>query len=93
MLIDTDVHNDFGDLTAYLPRVWHDRWRRVGTGAGSVHEGNPRGVLRRDADSPGGGPPASDPEFLITDHLDPAASRSDPTPTTPTRSPPPTTTA
>ena len=70
MLIDTDVHNDFGDLTQYLPRVWHDRWRRVGIGAGSVHEGNPRGVLRRDALPPDGGPPASDPVFVVTDHLD-----------------------
>jgi uncharacterized protein len=70
MLIDTDVHNDFGDITPYLPRVWHERWRRVGTGAGAVHEGNPRGVLRRDAQPPGGGPPASDPVFLLADHLD-----------------------
>jgi len=70
MLIDTDVHNDFGDIAEYLPRVWRDRWRRVGIGAGSVHEGNPRGVLRRDAQPPDGGPPASDPVFLLTDHLD-----------------------
>jgi predicted TIM-barrel fold metal-dependent hydrolase len=70
MLVDTDVHNDLGDLTEHLPRVWHDRWRRVGSGAGSVHEGNPRGVLRRDATPPGGGPPASDPQFVLSDHLD-----------------------
>src|SRR5215213_1217863 len=70
MLIDTDVHNDFGDIADYLPRVWRDRWKRVGSGAGSVHEGNPRGVLRRDAQPPDGGPPASDPVFVLTDHLD-----------------------
>jgi uncharacterized protein len=70
LVIDTDVHNDLGDLTDYLPRVWHDHWRRVGFGAGSVHEGNPRGVLRRDARPPSGGPPASDPVYVITDHLD-----------------------
>jgi uncharacterized protein len=70
MLVDTDVHNDLGDLTEHLPRVWHDRWRRVGSGAGSVHEGNPRGVLRRDARPPDGGPPASDPQFVLSDHLD-----------------------
>lgn len=70
LVIDTDVHNHLGDLTAYLPRVWHDRWRRVGIGAGSVHEGNPRGVSRRDAGTPDGGPPGSDPAFLVSDHLD-----------------------
>jgi uncharacterized protein len=70
MLIDADVHNEFGDLTDYLPRVWHDHWRRIGTGAGAVHEGNPRGVLRRDAVPPDGGLPASDPAFLVADHLD-----------------------
>lgn len=70
LLIDTDVHNSFGDITAYLPRVWHDRWRRGGVGVGPIHEGNPRGVGRRDARPPRGGAPASDPEFLVTDHLD-----------------------
>lgn len=70
LLIDTDVHNDVGDVDDCLPRVWRDRWRRVGSGAGSVHEGNPRGVLRRDAWPPDGGPPGSDPLFLLTDHLD-----------------------
>ncbi|HVX45737.1 MAG TPA: amidohydrolase family protein [Mycobacteriales bacterium] len=69
-IIDTDVHNAFGDLCPFLPRVWHDRWRRNGLGVGGIHEGNPRGVSRRDATPPGGGAPAGDPEFLITDHLD-----------------------
>lgn len=68
--IDTDVHNRFGDITAYLPRVWHDRWKRNGAGVGPIHEGNPRGVPRRDARPPDGGPPGSDPSFLVTDHLD-----------------------
>jgi predicted TIM-barrel fold metal-dependent hydrolase len=70
MLIDTDVHNYMADVTPYLPRVWHDRWTRIGFGVSPVHEGNPRGVQRRDASTPDGGPPASDPVFLVTDHLD-----------------------
>jgi predicted TIM-barrel fold metal-dependent hydrolase len=70
LLIDADVHPDFGDLTEYLPRVWHERWQRIQAGAGSVHEGNPRGVSRRDAEPPGGGAPASDPAFVVSDHLD-----------------------
>jgi uncharacterized protein len=70
VLVDTDVHNHFEDVTPYLPRVWHDRWTRIGFGVSPVHEGNPRGVHRRDALTPNGGPPASDPGFLVTDHLD-----------------------
>jgi predicted TIM-barrel fold metal-dependent hydrolase len=70
LLIDTDVHNYIADITAYLPRVWHDRWTRIGFGVSPVHEGNPRGVQRRDARTPDDGPPASDPVFLVTDHLD-----------------------
>ncbi len=69
-IIDADVHNSFGDLAPYLPRVWRERWRRVGGGVGGIHEGNPRGVARRDATPPGGGAAASDPEFLIRDHMD-----------------------
>ena len=70
LLVDADVHPDFGDLIEYLPRVWHERWQRILTGAGSVHEGNPRGVARRDAQPPSGGPPASGPEYVVSDHLE-----------------------
>ena len=68
-VVDTDVHNALPDLLPYLPRQWQDRWAATGLGAGTGYT-NPRGVLRRDVTPPGGGPPASDPLFLISDHLD-----------------------
>jgi predicted TIM-barrel fold metal-dependent hydrolase len=68
-LIDTDVHNAFGDMTEFLPRVWHDRWRFAAGGVGAIYH-NPRGVLRRDVSPPNGAAPASDPQYLVTDHLD-----------------------
>lgn len=69
MMIDADVHNAIPDLTPYLPRQWQERWRRFGTGVTTNHA-NPRGVHRRDVTPPNGGPPASDPLFLLSDHLD-----------------------
>jgi len=68
-IIDTDVHNTMGDLIPYLPRQWHDTWNAQHIGAPGMWR-NPRGVSRRDADTPSGGAPASDPWFLLTDHLD-----------------------
>jgi predicted TIM-barrel fold metal-dependent hydrolase len=67
--IDTDIHNAFGNLLPYLPRVWRDRWAAVGMGAGWNYS-NPRGVSRRDVTPPNGAAPASDPLFLLSDHLD-----------------------
>jgi len=68
-LIDTDVHQALPDLRPYLPSHWRDRWLTVGLGAGTGYV-NPRGVLRRDTISPRGGGPASDPAFVLEDHLD-----------------------
>src|SRR5918997_1232145 len=68
-LIDTDVHQALPDLRPYLPSHWRDRWLAVGLGAGTGYV-NPRGVLRRDTISPRGGGPASDPHFVVEDHLD-----------------------
>lgn len=68
-IIDTDVHNTMGDLIPYLPRQWHDTWHRQHIGAPGLWQ-NPRGVARRDADPLRGGAPGSDPEFLLSDHLD-----------------------
>ena len=68
-LVDTDVHQAFPDLLPYLPGQWRDRWAATGLGTGTGYT-NPRGVLRRDVTPPGGGPPASDPLFLLSDHLD-----------------------
>ena len=69
LLIDTDVHQALPDLLPHLPRQWRDRWATTGLGTGTGYT-NPRGVLRRDVTPPNGGPPASDPLFLISDHLD-----------------------
>lgn len=67
--VDTDVHQAIPDLRPFLPRQWRRRWYDTGlaTSTGYV---NPRGVLRRDARPPHGGPAASDPLFVISDHLD-----------------------
>jgi predicted TIM-barrel fold metal-dependent hydrolase len=68
-LIDTDVHQALPGLHHYLPSHWRDRWAAVGLGAGTGYL-NPRGVLRRDTTPPSGGGPATDPAFLVSDHLD-----------------------
>ena len=67
--VDTDVHQAIPDLRPFLPRQWRDRWSETGL-ATSTGYSNPRGVQRRDARPPNGGPPASDPLFVISDHLD-----------------------
>ncbi len=66
--VDTDVHQALPDLMPFLPRHWRDRWQSTGLGT-STGYANPRGVQRRDAQPPNGGPAASDPLFLISDHL------------------------
>lgn len=68
-LVDTDVHQAVHDLLPYLPLQWRERWATTGLGTGTGYS-NPRGVLRRDTVPPQGGPPASDPLFLLSDHLD-----------------------
>jgi len=68
-IIDTDVHNTMGDLIPYLPRQWHETWNALHIGAPGLWR-NPRGVNRRDANTPNGSAPASDPWFLLEDHLD-----------------------
>ena len=70
LIIDTDVHNAIGDLTPYLPKVWHSQWKGSGVGIGGMGYFSPVGVSRRDAVPPRGGAPGSDPEFLISDHMD-----------------------
>lgn len=53
----------------YLPPVWHKQWRATGVGVGALYY-SPVGVIRRDATPDSGGPAASDPAYLIADHLD-----------------------
>lgn len=69
LLIDTDVHNTLVDVGRYLPRVWQDRWASVQMGVGWNYH-NPRGVARRDVTPPNGAAAASDPLFVLSDHLD-----------------------
>lgn len=69
VLVDTDVHQALPDLLPYLTRQWRERWAATGLAAGTGYT-NPRGVLRRDTVPPRGGPPASDPLFLLSNHLD-----------------------
>lgn len=69
LFIDTDVHNTLPDLRPYFPRAWQDRWSSMQMGVGWNYH-NPRGVARRDVTPPNGGAPASDPLFLLSDHMD-----------------------
>jgi len=74
-LIDTDIHPTFAnrtkDLLPFLPKVWHQQWIESGTGTG-MKPGKYDGTFGRkmDAFTDEGGPPASDPAFLIKDHMD-----------------------
>jgi predicted TIM-barrel fold metal-dependent hydrolase len=65
-ILDADLHHHFrwSDLETYLP-----------TGTSMPYYGGapvPKvtGAFREDTVSPRGGPPASDPEFVVEDHLD-----------------------
>jgi predicted TIM-barrel fold metal-dependent hydrolase len=69
LFIDTDVHNTLPDLRPYFPRAWQDRWSSMQMGVGWNYH-NPRGVARRDVTPPNGGAPASDPLYLLSDHMD-----------------------
>lgn len=72
MLIDADVHNaiaDAKDLLPFLASVWHEQWLQSGTGV-STPFWSPVGVMRKDAMTPSGGEPGSDPVYLVKDHLD-----------------------
>lgn len=70
IVVDCDVHNDLPDLHAYMPEAWRGAWGA--SAAPGRNYANPRGgVARKDVTPPGGGPPASDPYFLISDHMEP----------------------
>ncbi|SED58421.1 amidohydrolase family protein [Ruania alba] len=71
VVIDGDVHNALPDLDRFIPAVWAGGWRTASVPT-SHNYANPRGgVARKDVTPPNGGAPASDPYFLISDHLDP----------------------
>ncbi|GAA3401819.1 amidohydrolase family protein [Paenibacillus hodogayensis] len=70
--IDTDVHNAIRhpkDLLPYLPKVWHSQWLGQGIGVASPYY-SPIGVMRKDAQTPEGGQPGSDPHYLLRHHMD-----------------------
>lgn len=78
-IFDCDVHPvpkaGLTSLTPYLPRAWQERFARKK----AIHDGlnvpvrfkHPNGsVVRQDAVTPEGLPPASSPQFLVHDLLD-----------------------
>lgn len=70
VVVDCDVHNYLLDVEKYIPAAWTENWRASAATGGNYS--NPRGgVARQDVTPPHGGPAASDPYFLITDHMDP----------------------
>jgi predicted TIM-barrel fold metal-dependent hydrolase len=75
-VIDVDVHNEFRDikqLLPYLPEMWQQRLLNTAPGYGLPGHGyfSPVGVVRRDCRPPSGGPAASDPDYLVEDHIIP----------------------
>lgn len=79
-LVDCDVHplvnNAIGDVLPYMDRAWRRRFELKGEATldgfisyrfTNVHAGH---GLRPEAVPPGGGAPASDPEYLAAHHLD-----------------------
>ncbi len=72
-LIDADVHNAWAsqaELLPYLPKVWHDQWMN-GQLIGNPWYSPLGGVYRKDAATPSGQEPGSDPRYMIKHHLDP----------------------
>ncbi len=73
-IVDCDVHNSFAtndDLLPYLDAPWREEWSTVGYGLGPLYW-TPIGKLRKDASPPSGGPPASDPAYMLEHYMDPA---------------------
>ena len=69
-IIDTDIHNTYADateVTKYLPNHWLGK---IEFPNNSFSPSPAQGGLRSDAATPGGGTPASDPQYLIQHHFD-----------------------
>ena len=73
-LIDTDVHNAFAnvreELRPYLPRAWQAYADYHGILMPGTGYNSSVGVQREDARTQSGAMAGSDPDFMITDHLD-----------------------
>jgi uncharacterized protein len=77
-IIDCDTHptlrNGTQSLLPYVTAAWRDRLGSQDMGIGKVsgpRYTNPNPTYRRDATPPDGGPPASDPEFVRQQLLEP----------------------
>ncbi|WP_135546510.1 amidohydrolase family protein [Paenibacillus cymbidii] len=73
-VIDVDVHNDLKstlELAQYLPEPWKSRVQSAGVGMPGHGYWSPVGVMRKDCLPPGGGPSASDPDYLVQDLVEP----------------------
>ena len=71
-IIDTDVHQSpkrKQDLLPYLPKVWHEQYVTYGSGLANLFP-TPIGVSRKDATPDTGGPPGSDPHFMLKHHVE-----------------------
>ncbi|MFC4779253.1 amidohydrolase family protein [Paenibacillus sp. GCM10023252] len=69
-VIDCDVHNTFAsgdDLLPYLKEPWRRMVAEFGTRIPFMYN-SPIGVLRKDAVTPSGGSPGSDPDYML-EHL------------------------
>lgn len=71
-LIDSDVHNASSaeELMPFLSKYWQEFVRQHGAGPAANNYKSPVGVLREDARPPGGGLPGSDPQHVLTHHVE-----------------------
>jgi predicted TIM-barrel fold metal-dependent hydrolase len=77
-IVDCDVHPLVSSISELLPHL-EPGWRRRFDGRDVVaaspfsaaRYSHPVGILRRDAEPPGGGAPGSDPDHLVRQHADP----------------------
>ncbi|TMV49044.1 amidohydrolase [Paenibacillus mesophilus] len=73
-VIDVDVHQTLRsgkNLLPYMKEPWKSRYAKLGSGGASLNLHNPIGVVRQDCRPPTGDPTASDPDFIVTDLLEP----------------------
>jgi predicted TIM-barrel fold metal-dependent hydrolase len=59
------------ELIPYLPEQYHSRFARGGAESSHLNLNTPIGRIRKDCIPPSSGPAASDPEFMISDLIEP----------------------
>jgi predicted TIM-barrel fold metal-dependent hydrolase len=67
-IFDSDLHHQYRSLEALAPYMPDGNVEPYYTHGSGIH--NAVGAYRLDAVPPGGGTPGSDPEFVVTHHLD-----------------------